>query len=167
MTRNDNTRTARKFTKISALVDRGATPGERGAARNVARNLITSKGLRACVPGHPLSEIVGFSWEIVEIVEAAWDFSEGRNTFAISESEKVALFAGIEAFGAKELGRAYRIIRDRLSAGWNAGDRPGEWHAGNDLKFLNIALYLFERAFANVAPLEGFEPADMKRFLAA
>jgi len=126
--------------------------------------MIRKYGLRACVPSHPLNKIDGFALEIVEVLEAAWNPSiHCGGTFELSQSERVAMWAGLEAFGAKELGRAYRIIRNRKRAGWT----DGKWTGGNDLKFLGVVEWPLKVAFRATAAMDGFEPDEAERFLAA
>jgi len=155
-------RTASKATKIAALIERGATEGERAAARNALTALVRRHGLRACIPSHPLaSESIVCEWDLLEALEAGWDFSRYVNTSKWDDVTKAAAWAALPAWGAKTLGRALSHLRARKAAGWE----NGVWTGGEDLRYLNVITWPLERAYRHAAKTEGWSDEDATRYL--
>lgn len=160
-------KTAKKFSRVVALIERGATDGERTAARRAGERLIARFGIWACLPSHPLNnhKIVGCEWDLVDVVESMW----ATNAYGTS-TERVAsdvvwwaFFAALPQYGAKTVGRALCILKARQRVGWV----NGRWTGGNDLKFLGVTEWGLERAFRRAAEMEGWTKAEVDAFIAS
>jgi len=156
--------TARKFAKVWARVERGSTEGERTAGRNVATRLIERKGLRACLPSHPLNGLeYGDAYTLVDAAESMWDFTAIGGKRTADRQTWATYFMALPYYGAKETGRALALLRSRKSAGWSRGVWTGP---DNTLQFLNVTIWGVEQAFLKAAASEGWT-ADEARAYAA
>lgn len=157
-----DSRTAAKTAKIAARIERGSTEGERAAARNVLGKMVRRHGLRACLPAHPLaSDAIVCEWDLLDALEAGWDFAPMRNTSKWDDVTKAAAWAALPAWGAKTLGRALAHLQARKAAGWT----DGVWTGGADLRYLNVITWPLERAYRAAAATEGWSAEDATSYL--
>ena len=136
------TRTAAKFTKIAALITRGATDGERAAARNAGRKLIARHGIAAAMPGHPMSD-ASDARGIIDALRACWDFNEHRNT-SNDRVEFWAAFAALQNIDVIEVGMAYHVVREARRRMFEGGKFVGN---SADTKFFNVIEWGIEQEY--------------------
>lgn len=134
-----------RYNKCRALASRGATRGERAAGEAASYRMWCRYDVLR--EANPFKGILGFRWEILEVLYGMWDnkangYAEGTDT--------LELRWWLAGFDHKELRGALKMLRERRSAGYVAGVYCGPKinFIENDLKMLNCLEWPLQMALA-------------------
>ena len=122
-----------RYQKVQVLVSRGATDGERSAARAAAYRMWKRHTvLRRNVLGTPST-----AGELRATLENTWDHA--NNTFLVSFTE---LDWELRELDTDILQGALDMVQAELRAGWRAGN--GTWKLETSVKKLNLLEHALE-----------------------
>lgn len=147
----DTARTNRRYSAIVALYEGATTPGERKAARAARLRMLNSpRHFRTLCGHHPLADIDGFSWEILEVLKSTWN----------DNGEDLVETVLLGGFDFKELRNALRTHRATMRAQWRHGR-----HVGNEcLKRLTCQEWALQWALRSACRAEGMSADEAAKY---